>query len=87
MGEQIDKILERYYKKEIDLLGVRKELLILFSVSGMLPDDEKIAQVACDEGQQDWNDIRHQKTYIDAFIDGANYMRTEVEIARKSNYR
>ena len=33
MGEKIDIILERFYKKEIDLLEVRKELLILFSVS------------------------------------------------------
>lgn len=33
MGEKIDQILERFYKKEIDLLEVRKELLILFSVS------------------------------------------------------
>lgn len=33
MGEKIDQILERLYKKEIDLLEVRKELLILFNVS------------------------------------------------------
>lgn len=32
MGEKIDIILERYYQKEIDLLSVRKELLILFGV-------------------------------------------------------
>lgn len=33
MGEKIDKILEDYYQKRIDLLEVRKQLLLLFSVS------------------------------------------------------
>jgi hypothetical protein len=40
MGEKIDQILERFYKKEIDLLEVRKELLILFSVSTRFSEPE-----------------------------------------------
>lgn len=31
MGEKIDKILEDYYQKQIDLLEVRKQLLLLLN--------------------------------------------------------
>jgi hypothetical protein len=33
MRKGIDNILEEYYQKRIDLLEVRKQLLLLFSVS------------------------------------------------------
>lgn len=39
------------------------------------PSDNKIEQVACDEMQQDWNDIRYKKVYHDGFVDGSKWVR------------
>ena len=43
-----------------------------------LPDDSDIDQVACDEMQQDWNDLRFREVYRQAFVDGATWMRQNV---------
>jgi len=40
--------------------------------------DEEIEQVACDEMQQDWNDLAYQKVYKDGFVDGAEWMRDKL---------
>ncbi len=53
--------------------------LSLSDVIHSLPTDEEINQVACDEMQQDWNDIRFQKVYKDGFIDGATWYRNKVK--------
>lgn len=39
------------------------------------PDDAEIKRVACDESQQDWDDLRFARIYESAFIDGAKWMR------------
>jgi len=45
------------------------------SLDSLLPSKEHIAQVACDESQQDWSDSRFKKTYDEAFKEGADYFR------------
>jgi len=46
--------------------------------------DNEIDQVACDEMQQDWNDLRFQKVYKEGFIDGAKWIRRRLnEIKNK----
>jgi uncharacterized protein len=44
-----------------------------------LPDNDKIEQVACDEMQQDWNDLRFQSVYKDGFTDGAKWALREAK--------
>jgi hypothetical protein len=38
--------------------------------------DAEIEQVAADESQQDWNDLRYAAIYREAFIDGAKWALT-----------
>lgn len=41
--------------------------------------DEEIEHVACEESQQDWNDLRYKNVYKSAFIDGAKWMRDKLQ--------
>ena len=45
--------------------------------------DEKIEQVACDEMQQDWNDLAYQRVYHGGFVDGAKWARLELTNKQK----
>lgn len=46
-----------------------------------LPNEKEISQVACDEMQQDWVDLRFQDVYKNGFIWGAIWMKRKVEQA------
>jgi hypothetical protein len=48
MGIDIDKILEEYYQKQIDLLEVRKQLLLLYNTKLSLLD--KVKDIAFGDG-------------------------------------
>lgn len=60
---------------------INKQLIKLISV---LPDNKEIDFIAIEESQQDWNDIRHQKVFVDAFIQGAKYMKEQICLLSKS---
>lgn len=38
-----------------------------------LIDEKQVEQVACDEMQQDWNDLRFQSVFKDGFKQGAEF--------------
>ncbi len=40
--------------------------------------DKEINQVADDEKQKDWNELRYADIYKDAFVDGAKWARSKV---------
>jgi hypothetical protein len=41
--------------------------------------DKEIEQVADDEKQKDWNDLKYQDVYRDGFIDGAHWMQARIQ--------
>lgn len=41
--------------------------------------DLDIEHIACEESQQDWNDLRFKEIYRKAFIDGAKYAEEEYQ--------
>lgn len=43
-----------------------------------LPNDAEIGQVAVDEAQQDWDDLKFKDVYIVAFMKGASWMKSKV---------
>jgi hypothetical protein len=71
------------YTKRVMLIYARMQAkkLSLSDVMPSLPDDNAINQVACDEMQQDWNDLKFQKVYKDGYIDGATWLRNNVKQA------
>ena len=44
-----------------------------------LPSDNEISQVAADEMQKDWNDLRYKEIYYEAFKDGATWLRDKAK--------
>lgn len=83
--EEIDKEAEykfEYYNDNQDvIIGYKigmKQMRDNYQQT-KLPTDEKIEQVACDEMQQDWNDIKYQAVYKEGYIDGAKWVRDDYQ--------
>ena len=41
--------------------------------------NKEILQVANDEKQKDWNDLKHQDVYRDGFVEGAHWMQARMQ--------
>ena len=49
------------------------------SQGSSIPTDEEIEQVACDEMQQDWNDLAYQRVYHIGFSNGAKWFKNRIK--------
>ncbi len=50
-----------------------------------LPSDEEIRQVAADECQQDWNDLRFKDVYYNGFMDCAKWLKSRINQSQLPN--
>lgn len=57
-----------------DFLGFQKES-ILHNETKQVITDEEIEQIASDEMQQDWNDLKFENVYRTGFVDGAKMVK------------
>ncbi len=72
--DYIDLIAKNLNVDKEVLYGLAKCIVMLSA-----PVKEEVILVANDESQQDWSDLRYKEIYEKAFIEGAEYMRTELE--------
>ena len=65
-------------EEDIDLKSIEAKIDDALESRPPQPDqvkEEEVEQVACDEMQQDWNDLAYQQVYHDGFKDGAKWMQ------------
>jgi hypothetical protein len=90
MEDRVNQIWYQMNMKEIsseearlqilDLLTPTPEYQALKELTRWIPVGAKeILQVANDEKQKDWNDLKYRDVYRDGFIEGAHWMQARIQ--------
>ena len=68
----------RQYISKASFANESDRMSALQCLETIIPTDADIARVAHDESQKDWNDLHSKNIYIEAFIDGAKWMKSRL---------
>jgi hypothetical protein len=80
IAELANKLCDLHEGDTVGLLRIADRMDKLHELTRWIPVSAKeILQVANDEKQKDWNDLKYQDVYRDGFVEGAHWMQVRIQ--------